>query len=161
MQAKRSLRPCVGLSQRQDGSVIATSPLPLPAPARSLPRLFEATASAHPERLFMRQRVMPDGEWCAVSYRQALQNVRSIAQWFIDDGAKPGDVLAIISGNSIEHALMMLGAQSAGMTVSPLSAAYALVSSDPITPGPTTRREHWWGSIRRSCSARWTNASAA
>lgn len=78
----------------------------------------------------MRQRVTPDGEWRAVSYAQALQNVRSIAQWFIDDGARRGDVLAIISGNSIEHVLMMLGAQSAGMTVSPLSAAYALVSAD-------------------------------
>ncbi|MBL8270068.1 AMP-binding protein [Steroidobacter sp.] len=130
MPSKHTPRPCVSLDQRPDGSLIATSPLPLPPVARSLPHRFEATAEAHPERIFMRQRVTLDGEWRQVSYRQALQSVRAIAQWFVADGARHGDVVAIISGNSIEHALIMLGAQTAGMAVAPLSVAYALLATD-------------------------------
>lgn len=129
MKSSRTPIPSVSIERRPDGSTLVVSPLGMPPPAQSLPHLFEATARAYPARTFIRQRIVSGGEWRAVSYEEALLRVRSIAQWFIENGARHGDVVAIISGNSIEHALVMLGAQACGMAVAPLSAAYALLSS--------------------------------
>lgn len=122
--------PSVRVERRADGSMIARSLLTLPPAAQSLPHLFEESALAHPQRVFMRQRTVPSGEWVAMKYGEALDRVRSIAQWFLDRGARKGEVLAILSGPSIQHSLMMLGAQMCGMAVAPLSAPYSLASRD-------------------------------
>lgn len=122
--------PSIRIEQRSDGSILALSTLSLPLVAQSLPHLFEATALVYPCRIFMRQRVAPGSAWLSVTYGEARQKVRSIAQWFLDQGVQQGDVVAIISGPSISHALLMLGAQTCGMAVAPLSAGYALLSSD-------------------------------
>ena len=45
----------------------------------------------------------------------------------IDLGAKRGDRLAILSGNSIEHAIVMFAAMSVGVVVAPISPNYSLM----------------------------------
>lgn len=118
------------IHRREDGVVFASSPLPLALVQSSLPRLFELSAKAWPERVFMRQRVAPAGPWREIHYGEALDRVRSIAQWLVDDGAVRGDVLTILSGPSIEHALLALGAQYGGMAVAPLSVGFSQLSKD-------------------------------
>ena len=59
--------PGVLIDRRDDGSAILRSPLALPPPRRSLPHLFDEAASAHPDRIFVRQRERPGGPW-PVSY---------------------------------------------------------------------------------------------
>ncbi len=87
-----------------------------------------------PDRSFIaRRRVNADGTrgvWRYVSYREALHSARSIGQALLDSGASVERPLAILSENSIEHALLSLGALLVGVPYCPVSPAYSLVSQD-------------------------------
>ncbi len=102
---------------------------PLPAHPRTMAEALERHAAAAPDRLFIADRG-PDGEWRKLTYAETLQRVRCVAQFLIDRGVSAERPLLILSGNSIEHALLALGAQMAGVAFAPVSPAYSLVSSD-------------------------------
>ena len=84
------------------------------------------------------------GEWQRVSYGQAWETARAIAQGLIDRGLSAERPVVILSENSIEHALLALGCMVAGVPFVPTSPAYSLVSTDfeklrhvlrTVTPG--------------------------
>ncbi len=54
----------------------------------------------------------------------------AIAQALLTRGLGPEAPLMILSGNSIAHAAMMLGAMKARVPVVPVSVAYSLMSAD-------------------------------
>jgi feruloyl-CoA synthase len=91
-------------------------------------------AEAAPDRTFIaRREKLADGstgDWRRVSYAQALQAARSIGQALLDRGLSAERPVAILSENSIEHALMALGCLYAGIPHCPVSPAYSLVSQD-------------------------------
>jgi feruloyl-CoA synthase len=124
--------PGVLIDRRDDGSAILRSPLELPPPRRSLPHLFDEAASAHPDRVFVRQRQQPGEPWREISYAAAQRASQALAQWLIDQGLGEGDSLAVLSPASIEHAIIALGALRAGVAVAPVSPAYSLLSSDHV-----------------------------
>ncbi|HKX57036.1 MAG TPA: AMP-binding protein, partial [Xanthomonadales bacterium] len=66
------------------------------------------------------------GDWRRLSFREAGQQVESIAQWLLDQGLKPRDTVLLISGNSINHALLRLGCLAAGVCACPISMNYGL-----------------------------------
>jgi feruloyl-CoA synthase len=70
------------------------------------------------------------GDWIRVSYAQALQSARSIAQALLDRGLNAERPVAILSENSIEHALIALGCLVAGVPYCPVSPAYSTLSQD-------------------------------
>ncbi|MCB1331916.1 MAG: AMP-binding protein, partial [Maritimibacter sp.] len=70
------------------------------------------------------------GDWQKVTYGEALSYVRSIAQALLDLGLSTERPLVILSGNSIPHALMALGAQYVGIPSAALAPAYSLASTD-------------------------------
>ena len=72
----------------------------------------------------------PDGAWQSCSYRDAVAAADSIGQALLDRGLGPGLRLLILSGNSVPHLLLTLGALTAGVPVAPVSVAYALQSRD-------------------------------
>ena len=100
----RTPPPSVEVEHRADGAILLRSPLPLPRVRQSLPHIFDETADAHPDRLFMRQRTVPGGPWREITYRDAQRAANGLAQWLIDQGLKPGDCVAYLSAPSIEHA---------------------------------------------------------
>jgi feruloyl-CoA synthase len=55
------------------------------------------------------------------------QQVQATGQALIDLGAESGDRLAILSGNSIEHAIVMFAAMAIGVVVAPISLSYSLL----------------------------------
>ena len=87
-----------------------------------------------PNRAFIARRVINPGgargDWRQVTYREALQSARSIGQALLDSGASVERPLAILSENSIEHALLALGALLVGVPYCSVSTAYSLVSQD-------------------------------
>ncbi|WP_395687009.1 feruloyl-CoA synthase [Caenimonas koreensis] len=91
-------------------------------------------AEVAPERTFIARRVKnadgTTGEWQHVTYRQALAKARRIGQALLDRGLDAQRPVAILSENSIEHALLALGCLYAGIPYSPVSPAYSLVSQD-------------------------------
>ncbi|HEY1230944.1 MAG TPA: feruloyl-CoA synthase, partial [Ramlibacter sp.] len=80
-----------------------------------------------------RRQRMPDGslgDWQRITYAQALQAARSIGQALIDRGLSADRPVAILSENSLEHALLALGCLYAGVPHCPVSPAYSTVSQD-------------------------------
>jgi feruloyl-CoA synthase len=70
------------------------------------------------------------GEWRHITYAQAWQSARNIAQGLIDRGLNAERPVVILSENSLEHALLALGAMVAGVPFVPTSPPYSLVSVD-------------------------------
>ena len=70
-------------------------------------------AEKAPQRVFLAQRGR-DGAWQKITYAELWQRVQSVGQAMIDLGARRGDKFAILSGNSIEHAIVMFAAMSVG-----------------------------------------------
>jgi len=91
-------------------------------------------AATTPERTYVaRRRRNADGstgDWIHVSYAQALQHARSIGQALLARGLSAERPVAILSENSIEHALLALGCLYAGIPHCPVSPAYSNVSQD-------------------------------
>ena len=113
---------------RADGSVVLRAAAPLRPHDHSLARLFRAAVEAAPGRTFLAERT-PDG-WRKLSYEQARAIVDRLARALIDRGLSPERPVMILSGNSIDHALLMLAGFTAGIPVAPVSVAYSLQSQD-------------------------------
>ena len=122
--------PDVGVERRADGSVLIWSNHP-PAPSvRSIAHLFAERAAEHPERRYIGQRLPGHGPWRFITYGEAKRAADGIAAWLLARGLGQDDAVLILSGNSIEHALVTLGGYIAGVPVAPISPAFSLMSSD-------------------------------
>nr|HET7860261.1 feruloyl-CoA synthase [Caldimonas sp.] len=115
--------------RRADGSTLVVSREPLGEyPARITDRLLEWAERA-PERTLVAKRVR-GGDWRRVSWRDAVQSARAIAQALLERDVSPDRPVVILSDNDIEHLLLTLGAMLAGVPFAPVSPAYSLVSQD-------------------------------
>nr|WP_295112365.1 AMP-binding protein [uncultured Caulobacter sp.] len=122
--------PDVSVERRPDGSIVITSNHAPGEGPRSIAHLIARKAAEHPDRPYIKQREPGHGPWRGVTYGEALRAVEGVAQWLLDRGLKAEDSVMILSGNSIEHALMTLGAYAAGVPAAPISPAYSLISTD-------------------------------
>ncbi len=104
------------------------SPLPLGDVPRAVGDVLEKWAAATPDNVFLAE--LEGATFRRVTYGEALRAARAIGQSLLDRGLGPRRPLAILSGNSIDHALLALGAMHAGVPVIPVSTAYSLVSKD-------------------------------
>jgi len=108
--------------------------LPLGAYARRVTDYLVHWAEAAPERTFLARRAQlpggTTGDWQHLSYAQALEAARRIGQALLDRGLSADRPVAILSENSLEHALLALGCLYAGVPYCPISPAYATVSQD-------------------------------
>lgn len=86
-------------------------------------------AAAAPDRPFLRERG-PDGAWRGVTYGEAAEAVRRIAAAMLARGLGPGRPVAVLSGNSVRHALVALAAQAIGVPCTAVSVPYSLQSAD-------------------------------
>lgn len=120
----------VSLERRPDGVMVLRSNVPLKPYAPHIPSLLAKWADETPDQIWLAQRKGPERAWRKVSYREAKQTVDAITEALLGMGAGPGRPVAILSGNSIEHALMTLAAQQASAPAAPVSPAYSLLSED-------------------------------
>lgn len=116
----------VRIEKKPDGTLYVTSPQQLPTPTRAVGDWLVKWATEQPERIFLAER-LPSGEWQKLTYGEALQAVRSVAAGLLKAGACAQKPVAILSGNSINHALVALGAMHVGVPVAPISPAYSLI----------------------------------
>ncbi|HVZ45675.1 MAG TPA: feruloyl-CoA synthase [Ramlibacter sp.] len=91
-------------------------------------------ATTEPARVFMARRMHTAdgsmGDWRKVTYAEALDVARRIAQALLDRGLSTERPVAILSENSLEHALLALGCLYAGVPHCAVSPAYSTVSRD-------------------------------
>src|SRR5262249_46089698 len=115
--------------RREDGAILLASRQPLQTFEPSIAAVLRKRAAMHPDRPLAAQRDQDD-RWVAVSYAQARARADALAQALLDLGLGPQRPLMILSGNSVEHLLLNLGAFTAGVPVMPISVAYSLLSAD-------------------------------
>lgn len=127
--------PELDVMRRDDGTLILRSPRPLVNVARTVCDYLPIAARQAPDRVFISQRGA-DGEWKSVTYETAWRMIQSFAQALLELGFKRGDRVAILSGNSIEHAIVSFGAMCAGLAAAPISPSYSLL------PGGLDRLAH-------------------
>src|SRR5258708_12627285 len=70
------------------------------------------------------------GAWRQISYAELLASSRHIASALLARGLSADKPIVILSGNSIDHALLAFGALYAGIPFCPVSPAYSLISRD-------------------------------
>ncbi len=121
--------PLVERRDRGDGSFELFSPVPLQPYAKSLAHLLRLQAETFPKKDFLAERDA-SGAWRRVTFGEASRRADSIAQALLERGCAPDRPVMILSGNGIDHALIMLGAFVAGVPVVPVSVAYSLMSQD-------------------------------
>ena len=122
--------PSVSVERRADGSVVITSNHAPGAGPRSIAHLLAERAAAHPDRPYILQRAPGHGPWGGVTYGQAKRAADGIAQALLDRGLTGADSVMVLSPNSVDHALVMLGCYTAGVPIAPISPAYSLISTD-------------------------------
>src|SRR5262245_27077295 len=119
--------PAIVAERRSDGSIIVRSTTPLKPSARCIGDWLEHWARIAPDRIYLAER-SGDVPWTTVTYGEALKQVRSIAAWLLAQGLSAEHPLVVLSDNSVDHALLALGAMHAGVPVAAISPAYSLMS---------------------------------
>lgn len=122
--------PRIVADRRADGTIWLRSSVPLKPGARCVGDWLEHWASETPDRIFLGDRAGIDAPWRTVTYRGALQQVRSIASWILARGLSVAHPLVILSDNGVDHALFTLAAMHVGVPASAISPAYSLMSKD-------------------------------
>jgi feruloyl-CoA synthase len=112
-----------------DGSVLLRSADPLGDYPATVIHSLRAWADADPEHPLVAERA-PDGGWRRCGYGEAVDAADAIGQALLDRGLGPDRPLLVLSGNSVDHQLVTLGALTAGVPVAPVSVAYSLQSQD-------------------------------
>ena len=120
----------IDAERRPNGEIILRQRIPLNEYQRCIPLYLAKWAAERPDQTWLAQRRGPDRAWKRVSYSEAKRDVDALTQALIDMKLTPEQPVAILSGNSIEHALMTQAAMQAGVPAAPVSPAYSLMSQD-------------------------------
>jgi feruloyl-CoA synthase len=124
------LKRDIDVERRPDGVIVLKSRIPLQAYEKHIPASLAKWARQAPERTWLAQRTGADRQWRKLSYGEAKRLVDGLTQGLLNLGLGPGRPVAILSGNSIEHALMTQAAMQARFPAAPVSPAYSLMSQD-------------------------------
>lgn len=106
---------CLKVSEPSDGYDTSTS------------ERLRHWAQVAPGRNFMARR-SAEGTWRHLTYGQALDGARALAQALLDRGLSIERPVLILSGNDLEHALLALACQYVGVPYAPIAPAHSLRS---------------------------------
>src|SRR6185295_6236215 len=120
--------PMVEALKRADGSLLLRSPQALGPHARCVTEWLVQWSDRTPDRDFLCER--QGDAWRRLSYRETYGAVRRVGQALLERNLTKDRPVAILSDNSIDHALLSLGAMHVGIPVVPISPAYSLMSKD-------------------------------
>src|SRR3954447_7469647 len=110
---------------RPDGAIILRSRVPLGPVAKTTGEWLHQWAEKSPDVVFLAER---SGQgWREVRYAELLDQVRAVASSLLARGLGAETPIVIISGNSVDHGIIALAAQYAGVPIVPLAEQYSLV----------------------------------
>ena len=98
------------------------------SPHRMTHRLLR-WAKETPDKVFLGQK-NANGAWQTLTYAETLKKIRAIAHFLLQTDVSTERPIAILSENSLEHALMALAALHIGVPYAPIAPAYSLKSTD-------------------------------
>ena len=114
------------VERREDGSILLRSPIELTGSVNNIVDYLEQWAATAPDRVFLAQRSAAPG-WETLSYAEAWRRVQGVAQALLDMGLSGKTPIAILSGASLEHAVLTFAGMLVGIPVSPISPNYSLL----------------------------------
>ena len=120
----------IAVDRRADGVIVLKSRIPLDPYEPHIPASLAKWAAERPDHIWLAQRRGPERQWRKVSYGEAKRTVDALTQALLDMNVPEGRPIAILSGNSLEHALMTQAAMQARIPAAPVSPAYSLMSQD-------------------------------
>ncbi|HEY0145870.1 MAG TPA: AMP-binding protein, partial [Methylovirgula sp.] len=118
----------VAIELGRDGDFYARSPFALRNYEAKATLWLDRWAALRPDHIFLGER--RHGAWETITYAETRRKAHALAQALLGRGLSAERPLAILSGNSIAHALLSLAALYAGIPHAPLSPAYSLASQD-------------------------------
>ncbi len=125
MRALNRPEPCVEVRRGDGGIVYLSCGLPYEPGLPSLVDYLARAAELRPQTTFLAERDSAK-QWRRLTYAEAWRDTAAVATWLIRKGLGPDSApLMILSENSIEHAVLMLGAMRAGVAVVPVSPTYS------------------------------------
>ncbi len=124
------LKRDLAVERRGDGVIVLQSRIPLKPYEKHIPASLSKWARERADRVWLAQRAGSDRQWRKLCYAEAKLTVDALTQGLLDLKLKPESPVAILSGNSIEHALMTMAAMQARFPAAPVSPAYSLMSHD-------------------------------
>jgi feruloyl-CoA synthase len=124
------LKRDIAVERRGDGVIVLQSRIPLKPYEKHIPASLSKWARERADRVWLAQRAGSDRQWRKLCYAEAKLTVDALTQGLLDLKLKPESPVAILSGNSIEHALMTMAAMQARFPAAPVSPAYSLMSHD-------------------------------
>lgn len=121
--------PRFNIQTRDDGTIIMEQVDPLPAHLPTLADYLDKWADATPDRVWIARRE-EGGDWRKITYGEGQRVARCLGAGLLQMGLGPEKPLLILSGNSLEHALLGAACFYVGIPYAPVSPAYSLVSKD-------------------------------
>lgn len=118
------------IDQKADGTILLENRTALADVEAHLPAYLRRFAEERPDTMWLGRRMPDGGEWATLTYGEARDMIDALTQALLNLNLPKERPLAILSGNSIEHALIMMAAMQAGIPIAPLSPNYALLSED-------------------------------
>ncbi|WP_295845563.1 AMP-binding protein [Tardiphaga sp.] len=120
----------IDVERRPDGVIVLKSRVPLVDYQTHLPASLDKWARLRPAHVWLAQRAGTERQWRYVTYAEAKRTVDALTQALLDMKLEADRPIAILSGNSIEHALMTQASMQARHPAAPVSPAYSLMSQD-------------------------------
>jgi feruloyl-CoA synthase len=120
----------IAVERRSDGVMLIKSRIALQPFEPHIPAALAKWAQQRPDRVWLAQRAGADRQWRKLTYGDAKRSVDALTQGLLNLKIEPHRPVAILSGNSIEHALMTQAAMQARLPAAPVSPAYSLMSQD-------------------------------
>ena len=121
--------PSVAAEATGDGGWLLRQPVPMGTVPDHLVAVLRDQAARVPGRIFLAERDGAGG-WRRLDYAAAAARSAAIGQALVERGHGPDRPVAILSDNSIDFALLMLGCMHAAVPAMPVSPAYSLMSRD-------------------------------
>lgn len=120
----------IDVEHRPGGVRILRSRIPLKPYERHIPGLLKRWAVERPGHVWLAQRRGSSGDWHKITYAEAGDIVDRLTQALLDMKLPEGRPIAVLSGNSPEHALLTMAAMQARIPIAPISPAYSLGGTD-------------------------------
>ncbi|MGH8783792.1 MAG: feruloyl-CoA synthase [Cupriavidus necator] len=118
------------VERRADGTVLLRCAAPPANLAQhGLPEFLPMWATRRGAIQAFRERDA-QGEWRSLNWADLWQQVQAVGAALLEMGLGQDRPLMLLSGNSIEQAVLLLAAEYVGVPTAPVSPAYSLVSRD-------------------------------
>jgi len=135
--------PRYAFDHRADGSVVIANEAPFARAFQTLNAALDHWAEATPAATWLAER--SGAGWKTMSFAEARERVSRLAGALAGLGVGPGKPLMILTGNSIDHALIAYAAMRIGGAIAPVSPQYAQPGAD------LSRLQHAAELVRPAC----------